>query len=330
MKIKKITEHFTKINKNHSFLIYNTPITLILSISFISTFLFFIYKNTILEIFHFSKKPLIKRNLESSSDDDEHETYIQNTTNPLYATLTPVNGFDYILINLGGITEVATRHFNLFLNSSISYVPKRTKIICLAGPPRVMQFMIDHSNYTLPVPAWFNVDAVGRLVYNGTDPFVEARESKNYILDQIDEIVKEVNGDYKKLFLSGFSQGGIMTNYVMLNSRHELGGYMPFSGYVLDDHFNPVVVPDTLSEEQKSFLESKKNYYILASHSWKDPTVPYYMIIPGYYVYYKDFPNFKLISFGNLLHVYPQQPSLKFVRVWLKERMGMISSINDL
>ena len=49
-----------------------------------------------------------------------------------------------------------------------------------------------------------------------------------------------------------------MTNYLLLNSRNELGGYIAFSGYGFDHDFpsNTLAIP--ITETQKSKLDSKK------------------------------------------------------------------------
>ena len=112
-----------------------------------------------------------------------------------------------------------------------------------------------------------------------------------------------------------------MTNYVLLNSRHELGGYLPFSGYVFDHHFPPNSVASSLTEEQTQILNNRKDYHILASHSFNDDTVPYYLSIPGYYTYYKEYSDFKLLSFGLITHKLETQPTLPIVKTWLKESM---------
>ena len=61
---------------------------------------------------------------------------------------------------------------------------------------------------------------------------------------------------------------------LLLNSRHELGGYVAFSGYIFDHDFSEGIV-DELNDVQKAKLEASKNYHILATHSYADDTVLY-------------------------------------------------------
>ena len=272
--------------------------------------------------------------VEKTSDDDEiqisnnnnnnelYDDYVENIVNITYATLTPKDGYDNIFIFLGGISDIATKYFDFF-KSTNTFIPKGTKIYFLSGQPREMQFMIDYHNYTDPVPGWFNINMTAHLYPNSND-FTEARESLNLVLDEIDRIKNIENVDYKKIYLGGFSQGAMMTNYILLNSRHELGGYIAFSGYVFDHDFkdNELIKIEELTDIQKLKLESKKNYHILATHSYQDDTVPYALAAPSYQTYYPDYTDFKLLSFGNLGHKFAEQPIHPLVKQWLKTSMG--------
>ena len=242
-----------------------------------------------------------------------------------YATLTPKEGYNNIYIHLNGIGETANTYFDFF-KSKKTIIPSKTKIISLTGSARPMQYVIHYYGSSDPVPAWFNVDQNGQL-YCDSGPcndFTESKTSLNYILDKIDQISQEENIGYDKIYLGGFSQGGIMTSNVLLNSRHKLGGYLIFSGYIFDEHFDSGSVTDyaSLSSEQKDILESKKDYHIIATHSLKDTRVFYDQIIKMYYNYFQDYTDFQLYTFGELDHYFAEQPVLPLVRIWLKKSMN--------
>ena len=245
-----------------------------------------------------------------NSDDIEFDEFNENITNVIYATLTPKDGYDKIFIFLHGIAELSTDHLDFF-KSNNTFIPKGTKIYSISGTPRQMQYMIDYYNYTNPVPAWFNVYSNGTLC--PPENFTQANASLNYILDEIDRIKNnEKNIDYKDIYLAGFSQGAIMVNYVLLNSRHELGGYLPFSGYILDHEFpeSTVVPAKNRTPKQNEKLESKKNYHVLASHSFNDNRVFYELATYSYSEYFRGYTNALLISFGEAKHIFPYEPSL--------------------
>ena len=163
--------------------------------------------------------------VEKTSDDDDeiqisndnnnelYDDYVENIVNITYATLTPKDGYDNIFIFLGGIGEVANRYF-YFFKSTNTFIPKGTKIYFLSGQPREMQFYIDYYESNDPIPGWFNIDKDANLSPT-PDDFTEAKVSLNLVLDEIDRIKNIENVDYKKIFLGGFSQGAIMTNYIL-------------------------------------------------------------------------------------------------------------------
>ena len=258
-----------------------------------------------------------------TSDTDWFKDYEENITNVTYATLTPKGGYDNILIFLGGIGNVANLYFDLFKGNN-TFVPKRTKIYSISGYPRIMQFAIDYYGplmATQPVPGWFNIDKNATL-YPTEHDFTEAKESLNIMLDEIDRIKADEGVDHKNIYLSGFSQGGMMTTYILLNSRHELGGYAAFSGYVFDHDFLENQVIYDLSDAQIQKLKNRENYHIIATHSFKDDAVFYPSAHPSYQYYFANYTDFKLISFGLLPHVLNEQSTHSIVKNWLKERMG--------
>ena len=256
----------------------------------------------------------------NSNNYELYDEYVENVINITYAILTPKDGYDNIFIFLGGISDVATKYFDFF-KSTNTFIPKGTKIYFLSGQPRQMQFMIDWELGSDPVPGWFNIDKFASL-YPTAHDFTEAKESLNLVLDEIDRIKNIENVDYKNIFLGGFSQGGMMTNYILLNSRHQLGGYIAFSGTVFDHDFLENSVIYDMTSEQISKLKSKEDYHILAAHSFNDDAVFYPIAGPSYQTYYINYTDFKLLSFGAIRHVFREQPTHPYVKKWLKESMG--------
>ena len=254
-----------------------------------------------------------------SDTEDEYDEFESNDVNLTYAVLTPKGGYDNIFIFLGGISEFARKYFSFFKSNS-TFVPKGTKIYLLSGQIRQMQFMIDKYGLPFPVPGWFNVDTNGNLIPNNN--FTEAKKSLELVLDEIDRIRNDDKVDYKNIYLGGFSQGAIMTNYILLNSRYELGGYLPFSGYVFDHDFSSNQLITNLTSVQLSKLEARKNYHILATHSFADETVFYNLAAESYSVYFRNYTDFTLFSFGNIGHEFEKQPIFYNVRNWLKKSMG--------
>lgn len=255
---------------------------------------------------------------------DEIDNFTEYIANYTYATLTPQKGYDNIYIHLGGISEISNKYFYFFKGND-TIIPPKTKIYFFSGKARIIKYAEKYlSDFNIiPLPCWFNVDWEGNLICDDCDDiFDEAKESLNFLLDKIDQIANEEKIGYDKIFLGGFSQGAIMVNYILLNSRHELGGYLAFSGYVFDHHFPCNTVVSNLNNEQRRILEDRKNYHILATHSFNDNTVFYPMIIEAYYTYYKDYTDFTLYSFGEIDHDFPSQPVLPLVKIWLKNKMG--------
>ena len=293
-------------------LIIVTPMTVVFLFAIIFIPIYVVEKN------NKDDEPVSNNNYYTENK-EEYDQFEVNVVNVINATLTPKDGYDNILIFLGGISDVSDKYFDFF-ESKNTFIPKGTKIYSLSGPPRQMKFMIDYYNYTDPVPGWFNIDKFANLVPD--DDFTQAKVSLEYVLNEIDRIKNVEKIAYKNIYLAGFSQGAMMTNYILLNSRHELGGYIAFSGYVFDHDFSDNQLITNLQEVHLKKLKARENYHILATHSYQDSKVPYSSAAPSYQTYYKDYNDFKLLSFGKLDHVFPEQPIHPYVKQWLKESMG--------
>jgi phospholipase/carboxylesterase len=60
-----------------------------------------------------------------------------------------------------------------------------------------------------------------------------ARNAAPHINTYIDEQLKKFNLDASKLFLVGFSQGGMMASFVAYRRKEQIAGVISFSGYML-------------------------------------------------------------------------------------------------
>ena len=155
----------------------------------------------------------INNNSTTNSTEYEFDEFEEEVVNYTYAILTPKNGYDNIFAFLGGISDVANKYFDLFKGNSTP-IQKKIKIVGLSGKMRIVKF-IEMFGYSGSCQGWFNVDGYGNLLCdNCSDLYDEAKESLNLILDTIDQIAQNEKMSYDKIFLGGFSQGGIMTNYV--------------------------------------------------------------------------------------------------------------------
>ena len=257
--------------------------------------------------------------INNNINEEEFDSFSINILDLKSISLTPKDGYDTIYIHLGGISEIPG-FFTLFFTGKSTFIPKGSKIYYFAG-----QFYskIKYNDEKFKVYNWFNVDKNGNLICNECeDQFQQAKESLIYIKNKIEKIHNEENIEYNKIYLGGFSQGAIMTNYVLLDFNHELGGYLAFSGYIFHHFFPPNTVETNLTLTQKVYLLTRKDYHILATHSFNDNSVPYSRAIESYYTYFKEYTDFKLFSFGEIGHEFDTQPTHPYVRKWLKERMG--------
>ena len=76
--------------------------------------------------------------------------------------------------------------------------------------------------------------------------FNDMDKSADRIKQIINNEVKNVQGDYKRIFVGGFSQGACLSYHIGLSFEHTLGGIIPFCGYPVSN--------TTINEENKKDL----------------------------------------------------------------------------
>jgi phospholipase/carboxylesterase len=148
----------------------------------------------------------------------------------------------------GDYIETFIEHLLEFNN----FPPRNYKIVFYRAPVNP----ITHDRVVLE-RSWFNIfdlpDASGRRTINKKEIEGFNKSIQREIWDQYNLI-----GDYKKIYLGGFSQSACMAVYSTLTSKHILGGCVAFSGFNFE--FTPL---DT----------DKKSVPILAVNGIRDEVV---------------------------------------------------------
>lgn len=108
--------------------------------------------------------------------------------------------------------------------------------------------------------AWYQVDfSTGKPVFN----FEQAENSRNIIINFIEELKDKYAVDSNEVYLCGFSQGAIMSYSVALTRPDLVKGVASMSGRLLDE-----IKPQIVEKEQLSHLK------IYISHGSTDNTLP--------------------------------------------------------
>jgi phospholipase/carboxylesterase len=150
---------------------------------------------------------------------------------------------------------------------------------------------------------------IGHAWYDlGSDQFSTLRESRQHLTDLLTEAMTKYNCPPERTFLSGFSQGAVMTLEVGLRFPQRLAGLIALSGYMPE--------PDILMQE--AIRDPQRQ--ILVAHGTHDDVVPVEagrlvdreLRLLGFQVQYREFAVGHSISFDEMA----------FVREWIKTRLA--------
>lgn len=153
--------------------------------------------------------------------------------------------------------------------------------------------------------AWFHV------AFTPNGPSIDAREAEAgwaHIARFIDEAVETYDADPARVFVAGFSQGGIMALAALLTSPERIAGAVAMSGRLL-----PEVLPHAASPER---LQDKP---VLIVHGVADETLGIHFARQAR-EQLQRFPlavTYRELSMGH--SIVPQ--SLALVREWLTARL---------
>ncbi len=116
--------------------------------------------------------------------------------------------------------------------------------------------------FTLPYGgfAWFELLLEpGKIGFNAK----QFEQSRQMILEFIDEIVAEHDLDAKRVYLCGFSQGSMMSLSAMLSAPEKFAGVVAMSGRAMSE-----MLPET--KDSDAF----KNFPVFVTHGIYDPVLP--------------------------------------------------------
>jgi phospholipase/carboxylesterase len=177
------------------------------------------------------------------------------------------------------------------------------------SPGRVIRFIFPQApdraitiNGGMQMPGWYDIKGVS---IEDKQDAVGMAESRN-MLDQIIESQIESGIASENIILAGFSQGGAVTYFTGVRSKHKLGGLLTLSTYLPFDQ-------DTKTEQSGENI----NTPIFACHGTHDGVVPLGMgkrsvdllTELGYSVTWKTYPMEHQVV----------MPQIKEIGVWINE-----------
>jgi predicted esterase len=141
--------------------------------------------------------------------------------NNKFITMTPDSkSYKKVLFFMHGLGDSADSFVPLFEEFS----PKDFKIVLLNAENRKVTI-----NGGAIMPSWYDILDLSKRDESAISK-KDVFESSDRILKYAEEEVKQLNNDFSKIFLGGFSQGGCMSLHAGLNSKYNFGGLISLSG----------------------------------------------------------------------------------------------------
>jgi len=171
--------------------------------------------------------------------------------------LTPNEGFDTILIWLHGLGDSAEGYSDFFASENRP-IPKRMKVILLTAPNAPVTV-----NGGMSMPSWFDIKDMTKFSVCEN----EANRNALKVNKIVENEAKNVNDDYSKIFIGGFSQGASLSLMVALSFKNILGGVVSCSGFLF-----PTI----------ELTDDKKNVPIFAYHGTSDQVIGEFLANQSY------------------------------------------------
>ena len=153
---------------------------------------------------------------------------------------TSIDKIDSVLVWLHGLGDSAEGFLPVFYCED-SPVPAETKVRLLTAPLAPVTL-----NNRMIMNSWYDIKLLdsndSKRSYSHDDVDINSKA----IQQIIDEEAKRFGGDYKKVFIGGFSQGCAMALHNGCHYGDRLGGIIGLSGYLLGHTKIPENMPPTL------------------------------------------------------------------------------------
>ena len=226
-------------------------------------------------------------------------SYLEETRDNDDIILTPKNiETKSTLIFLHGLGDTGDGYIGVF-NSSEKPIPETMKVILPTAPLSSVTLNNDQE-----MRSWFNIKNFKSEEDISKEEFLN---NSNRIINIINREAENLNGDYKRIFIGGFSQGGCIALNVGLNFEKELGGIIVFSGILFpfctnnikEDKLNiPIYIGHGINDDIISFKLAKMSYEYLSTKNYKNLTIyDFYMghcVNPQELIDMKEFINSRL------------------------------------
>ena len=169
-------------------------------------------------------------------------------------TLTPNEGYDKVLIWMHGLGDTALGYTDLFIQARP--IPNRMKVVLLTAETCPVTV-----NGGMKMPSWYDIKSLDK---NDIDSVNESDVIKSG--DRIKKVVEQeanlLNGQYSKIIVGGFSQGGCMSFHVGLAIDQNLGGIICLSGILFPFSFT------------SNNIQDKKDIPVFIGHGKYDTLIP--------------------------------------------------------
>lgn len=179
-------------------------------------------------------------------------------------TLTPKDKnypINSSLIFMHGLGDSGEGYVNTFQDSSRP-VPNTTRVLLPTAPLSPVSFAGGQL-----MNSWF--DFKGFTSENDVSQ-QDIMKNTKMIIELVHQEAKKFNGDYKKVFVGGFSQGASIALSVGLNIKEKIGGVVALSG---------ILFPCSTSQVD---VNSKKDLPIYIGHGIQDTMLSYDLAMESY------------------------------------------------